>query len=66
MMTLRSRRVRSVSLLSFVFLMGLWVSGSEADTITFADSFEGSATDPFWTVIQQNGTVSLSTAQAHT
>jgi len=33
--------------------------------ISFSDSFEGTTIDPFWTVTQQYGTVTLSSDQAH-
>jgi hypothetical protein len=36
-----------------------------AATINFSDSFESPTFDPFWTLNQSYGTVSLSTAQSH-
>ena len=32
---------------------------------SFSDNFEGATFDPYWTLSQQGGTISLSTAQAH-
>jgi hypothetical protein len=32
---------------------------------SFSDSFEGSSFNPYWTITQQYGTVTLSTAEAH-
>jgi hypothetical protein len=57
---------RRVSLLSMAVLLVL-VSPAAASPIVFSysDSFEGATFDPFWTVTQQNGTVSPSAAQAH-
>jgi PEP-CTERM motif-containing protein len=62
---LRSRKwMMAPSLLA---LVSIWhVSPAGASTITFNDSFESGTLDPFWTVVQQNGTVSLSNAAANT
>jgi hypothetical protein len=62
----RGARGVTVALLSLVSLVGFGVSPSTAGTITFSDSFEGSTFNPFWTVVQQNGSVALSSAEAHT
>jgi hypothetical protein len=49
-----------------MFCVVAWSTVSEASGIAFSDGFEGPSIDPFWTVVQQFGTVSLTTAQAHT
>lgn len=46
----------------FIVLSLICISGQAQ---TAADGYEGSALDPFWTVTQQFGTISLTTEQAH-
>jgi hypothetical protein len=47
-----------------LLLIGLGQAPAQAMPISFSDGFEGATFDPFWTVTEQNGTVSLSSAQA--
>src|SRR5438034_6612311 len=49
-----------------LIVLAWFISVSQADTISYSDSFEASTINPFWTVTQQFGTVTLSTDQAHT
>jgi hypothetical protein len=44
--------------LGLAFLALVCLKPAFGTTINFSDSFEGSSFNPFWTVVQQNGTVS--------
>ncbi len=48
-----------------IIALGVLTPLAPAGTITYTDGFEGSSFNPFWTVGQVTGTVSLSTNQAH-
>jgi hypothetical protein len=50
------------------FLMSIagLAPGARADTVTFTDGFEGSSFNPFWTLTQQLGTITLSTDESFT
>ena len=50
------------SLLLLSLALPLWAEGATS----FGDGFEGATLDPFWTVVQQNGTITPSTLQHHT
>jgi len=50
-----------------VTLFGLLiVLGTGAHASTFTDGFEAAVLDPFWSTLQQNGSITLSTNRAHT
>jgi hypothetical protein len=40
--------------------------GARGDTVSYSDGFEGSSFNPFWTLTQQLGTITLSTDEAFT
>jgi hypothetical protein len=63
-MMFTTRRCVCLSLTMALFVIAA-ASPASAAAITFNDGFEGSTIDPFWTVVQQNGSAALTTAQAH-
>ncbi len=51
--------------ITLVVLVLTNVSGAYAGSIQFTDGFEGSTLDPFWNANVQSGSITLSTAKAH-
>jgi hypothetical protein len=56
---------RASHLAALFSAIALGITAATAGPITYSDNFEGNTINPFWTITQQLGTVSLSTAQFH-
>lgn len=61
------RRARLATFVMGVSLVFCGLCGNVGATPTFTDDFEGSALDPFWSTLEQSGSITFpSIAQVHT